>query len=338
MKRQSLYFTGQRQVQVREEEIHAPKTPEIRLSSLASLISAGSEMLVYRNELSPELPMKEVLPGLEGRFGYPLKFGYSIVGRQDEAAGKGSHLLQGQRFFALNPHESHFNTLPKRYLLVPEDCPTEDAIFLANMETAISVVMDADPGLGEKIVVIGLGVVGLLTSALLQQHPLSYLAALDPLQIRREAAQEHGLAQLFDPRDEDQFETLKSSLGKRGADTVIELSSQPEALNLAMQLVGPQGKIVVASWYGQRRSELDLGSHFHQGRVQIISSHVGKMNPAFRGRWGRKRRFSLAWDWLKRIQPSKWITHSFPLAEAAQAYRLIDQQPERCIALALEYE
>jgi len=336
MKRESLYFTADRKIDIRSEDVPPLQKANIQLSSLASLISAGSEMLVYRNELSSQLPMNEVLPGLEGHFNYPLKFGYSIVGSADPHIGA---KVQGNlRYFALNPHENIFQINPKKYLQVPVDCPTNDAIFLANMETAINIIMDAKLGIGENVVVIGLGVVGLLTTALLNKHPIGKLAVMDPLAIRREAASEIGQLDVYDPKISKQVKAAKNSFGKSGADLVIELSGQPESLNLAMDLVGTQGRIIVGSWYGQRSAEINLGSHFHQGRVQIISSHVGQINPEFRGRWSRKRRFALAWQWLKQIQPSQWITHSFSLDEAAKAYQLIDAHPEQCIAIALEYD
>ncbi len=338
MQRRSLYFTGQNSVQIRDEMLPVLSKNQAQFSSLVSLISAGTEMLFFRGELSCDLPMKKVLPSRDGQLEYPLKFGYSLVGQLNEDyRGKVSY-SKGQRFFAFNSHESAFAMVPKKQFFVPEDCSAEDAIFLANMETALNIILDAQPRIGERVVVIGLGVLGLLTSALLREHPLHSLFALDPFPLRQKAARELGLENTFDSQQSDQLLHLQEKLGKHGADTVIELSGHPEALNLAMKLVGSQGKILVGSWYGARLAELDLGSHFHQGRIQIISSQVANLNPELKGRWNRKRRFALAWDWIRRIKPSRWITSTFSLEEAGLAYDLIDSHPEKNIALALKYD
>ncbi len=143
---------------------------------------------------------------------------------------------------------------------------------------------------------------------------------------------------VFDASEAKEFDKLIASLGTDGADTVIELSGNPQSLNLAMQLVGSEGKVVVGSWYGLRKAEIELGSKFHRGRIKIISSQVSRINPMISGRWDRRRRFKLAWHWLERIRPSQWITDKFPFEEAATAYRQIDSHPEKNIAVALNYQ
>lgn len=337
MKRQSLFFTGIKQVEVREEDFPQPEAENLHVQNRCSLISAGTEMLIYRGELPSDLLLDEVLPSLATPFSYPLKFGYSSVGQIISTVPEIKSSNAIDRTFAFNPHESAFATKHLPDLFVPENCANLDAIFLANMETAISIVMDAELQIGEKVVVVGLGVLGLLTSALLLEHPLGQLIGLDPYELRRSAAKDLGVNHLYHPSDAKSLDEGRKLLADNGADTVIELSGSPEALNLALDLVGPEGKIIVGSWYGQRSAQLKLGTKFHRGRIKLISSQVSRINPALSGRWNRSRRFALAWKWLSAIKPSRWITHKFPFAEAHKAYQQIDTHPEQSIAVVLEY-
>ena len=336
-KRNSLYFTALRKIEIREEVFPEAEKGSIQVQNLCSLISAGTEMLIYKGEIASDLALDESLPSLAGSFTYPMKYGYSSVGTLINATSSNKKSLGGQRVFAFNPHESGF-TVPKTpELMLPEDCSTLDALFLANMETAINIILDADIHIGERVVVIGLGVVGLLTSALLLAHPLESLSLLDLYDSRRNAAEELGAKYVFNPNDPASLEQAINNVSVQGADTVIELSGNPKALNLAMDLVGKEGKILVASWYGERRAEINLGSKFHRGRIKLISSQVGSINPALKGRWNRRRRFSLAWKWIRKIEPSRWITHKFPFVDARLAYKMLDKHPEKSIAVVLEY-
>jgi 2-desacetyl-2-hydroxyethyl bacteriochlorophyllide A dehydrogenase len=337
MKRKSLYFTGVRQVEIREETLKNSLSEHLHLRALYSLISAGTEMLIYRGELPEEMPIDENLSALGGSFSYPLKYGYSTIGKIISANGEKKPSINSKRSFAFNPHESQFYAPNQMDLWVPDECDSKDALFLANMESAINVILDANIRIGDKVVVIGLGVLGLLTSALLLEHPLADLILLEPHAIRRKAASGLGAKMVIDSSNAADLKNAKESLGSKGADTVIELSGNPEALNLAMELVGAEGKIIVGSWYGMREAKINLGIKFHRGRIKIISSQVGRINPTLSGRWDRARRFSLAWQYLAKIKPSQWITHLFPFDEAQKAFRQIDKHPEQSIAVALDY-
>jgi len=336
-KRRSLFFTALKQVEIREEVFPEAKAGYLEVQNLCSLISAGTEMLIYKGEISSDLSLDESLSSLTGSFAYPLKFGYSSVGEIVEASANSKKSKSHERMFAFNPHESGFTMQEAPELKLPDDCGTLDALFLANIETAINIVLDSDIHIGERVVVIGLGVLGLLTSALLLAHPIDGLTLLDRYESRRKAAQELGAKYVFNPDDPASLEQASKRFARHGADTVIELSGNPKALNLAMELVGKEGKIIVGSWYGKRRAEINLGSKFHRGRIKLISSQVSSINPALKGRWDRKRRFSLAWKWIEKIEPSRWITHKFPFVDAEQAYQMLDLYPEKSIAVVLEY-
>jgi threonine dehydrogenase-like Zn-dependent dehydrogenase len=205
------------------------------------------------------------------------------------------------------------------------------------METAVNLVQDAAPILGEQTLVFGQGIVGLLTTALLAEFPLASLVTCDCYPLRREASLSLGVTAVFDPYAED-FRKRTRELLPSGADLAIELSGSPAALDDAIALTGYSGRVVVGSWYGQKKAALDLGGTFHRSRIQLISSQVSTIAPGLRGRWDKARRFGVAWEALRRIQPAKWITHRYPLDEAKEAYRLLDLSPEETIQVIFGYE
>ena len=225
---------------------------------------------------------------------------------------------------------------------VPADIDPLDALFLANMETAANFLMDGRPVIGEKVVVLGQGVVGLLTTALLARFPLGALVALDRFERRREASRNAGAHQALDPAHPDALarviELLEPHASGGSADLVYELSGNPEALNTAIAVTGFDGRIVIGSWYGDRQTALELGGRFHRQRIRLISSQVSTVTPALSARWSKQRRFAVAWDMIRRIRPSRFITHQIPFRRARQAFELIDKDPAATIQVVLEYE
>jgi threonine dehydrogenase-like Zn-dependent dehydrogenase len=121
-------------------------------------------------------------------------------------------------------------------------------------------------------------------------------------------------------------------------DLVFELTGSPSALNDAIAHAAFSGRIIIGSWYGKKRAEIDLGGSFHRSRIKLISSQVSTISPELSGRWDKSRRFDTAWKALERIQPQKWITHRFSLDEAAKAYQLLDENPGETIQVIFEYE
>jgi threonine dehydrogenase-like Zn-dependent dehydrogenase len=196
------------------------------------------------------------------------------------------------------------------------------------METAVSLIMDGSPQIGEKVAVLGQGVVGLLVTALLARHPLEYMVSLDEILLRREFSLRIGAQESLAP---DQIPDVF------GADLVYELSGNPEGLNLALDLVGDHGRIVVGSWYGTRQTPINLGEKFHRGRVKIISSQVSQIDPSLRGRWDKARRFEQAWKRLQEIKPSQLVTHRFEFGKAPEAYKLLTEHPESALGMIFQY-
>lgn len=335
MKQTSLYFTAPRNVELRDAELPEPGAGEVRLRALCSAISSGTEMLIYKGDAPVNLAADATLPALQGSLAFPLKYGYCMVGRVETLGAGVSDEWRGRKAFAFNPHETVVNAQIQDLLPIPDNLSEQDAAFLPSAETAVNLILDGELRLGERVVVLGAGIIGLLTTVLLARHPLETLTVLDHYAIRRELAAQLG-AKVFDPAEG--IGRAQASLGPRKADVVYELTGNPEALNLAMELVGDHGRIVVGSWYGERRAPLSLGAQFHRGRVRIISSQVSQIEPALRGRWDRQRRFEQAWKLLGDVHPaSLFDPRMVPFEQAAEAYKLVDTEPDKNLAVLLTY-
>lgn len=316
--RQSLYFEAPQQVSIREEILPPLPADHVLVETVASAISAGTELLFYRSQIPPEMSIDEGIDALKGEVAYPFKYGYALVGRVVQVGEAVSQRWLEQAVFSFHPHESHFHAAPAELMPLPPAVSLEDALFLPNMETAVNLVMDGAPRLGERVAVIGQGVVGLLTTALLASFPLSNLTTFERLPFRRRISRQLGahraLEALPEGHDEEKAEEF---------DLVFEVSGSPLALNLAIDLCGFDSRIVIGSWYGTKQAALNLGGQFHRRRIRLLSSQVSTVAPELSGRWSKERRFSVAWEMIKRLQPARLITHRFELVQAAEAYRLL---------------
>ena len=335
MKRQSLTFTGPRQVTICEESLLAPGPGEVLVKTIFSAVSPGTELLIYCGQAPTTLPADKTISALEGDLSYPLKYGYAAVGKVI-ALGTGVESgWQDAIIFAFQPHQSHFITLPDQLFRLPEGISQEEALFLPNMEAAVNFVMDGQPIIGERAAVFGQGIVGLLTTALLSRFPIAELITLDLFPLRRRASLDVGANRSLDPEPPIVVEQVHAH---RGVDLAYELSGKPDALNQAIAVTGFDGRIVVGSWYGTKRSILDLGSIFHRRRIRLISSQVSTIAPQFNGRWSETRRFVVAWEMIREVRPSRFITHRFPIEQATEAYHLLDKSPGEAIQVVFEYD
>jgi 2-desacetyl-2-hydroxyethyl bacteriochlorophyllide A dehydrogenase len=338
MMQHRLEFTEPGRVAVKVGPAPRPAADEVLVQTHCSAISPGTEMLVYRGQWPPGVAKDATIDSLAGDFAYPLVYGYCAVGRVMETGSAVSSEWRNRRVFAFQPHQDLFCTRPATLHPIPADVDDETALFLPAMETAVNLLLDGGPMIGEKVVVIGQGIIGLLTTALLSRFPLAALATLDAYPLRREASLGLGASECFDPQDPSLLTRWGRGLGQGGeADLVYELSGNPAALNTALALARYSARIVVGSWYGAKRADLDLGAFFHRGRVALISSQVSSIAPQLTGRWHTSRRIDLAWEMLRRVRPAACITQRFALADAASAYTLIDRSPGETIQVIFDY-
>jgi len=316
-----------------------PEADQVLVQTCYSAISPGTEMLVYRGQWPRGVPLDATIDSLAGAFAYPLLYGYAAVGRVIATGTAVPDNWLGLRVFAFQPHQSLFCCKPETLQVIPDDLDYETALFLPSMETAVNLLLDGNPLIGEKVIVVGQGIIGLLTTALLSRFPLGMLATLDSYPLRRELSLRLGADKSIDPTDSTSISLLGAVSGQGGeADLVFELSGNPKGLDTALDLVRFSGRVIIGSWYGAKQGTFDLGSSFHRSRVSLISSQVSSLAPHLSGRWDKKRRLALAWEMLRLICPSHCITHRFVLAEASLAYDLVDQSPERSIQVIFEHQ
>lgn len=338
MQRQCVWFAKPYQVSVRPENMPAIAPDQVLAKTIVSAISAGTELLFYRGQVPAGMPVDASIASLAGEINYPLQYGYACVGRVIEIGAQVPAEWRNRLVFAFQPHACHFVARVDELIAVPDGIAPAQAAFLPNMETAVNLVMDGAPIIGERVSVLGQGVVGLLTTALLAQMPLAQLLGFDQFELRRDKARVLGASAVFDPNDYADVQRAKNSLKSNGADLTFELSGNPDALNLAIALTGFEGRIVIGSWYGEKRAPIDLGGAFHRSRIRLISSQVSTIASTFAARWSKTRRIDLAWAMLARLSLDNLITHRFPITDAARAYELLDQQPAQALQVLIEYK
>jgi len=335
VKRKTLYFTAPRQVELREESLPALGAEDVLVQTLCSAISAGTEMLVYQGRFPHEMETDSTISSIRGGFQYPLPYGYACVGAVKDTGTQVDTSWRDQLVFAFQPHTSHFITKLDSLLLIPPSLAPDTACFLPNMETAINLVQDGSPIFGERVLVLGQGIVGLLTASLLNEFPLDVMVTADCYPLRCNVSPVTRRLSL-DPHASG-FREEATGFLKQGADLTFELSGNPEALNDALALTRFSGRIVIGSWYGEKQVEVNLGGTFHRSRIKLIASQVSTIAPELEGRWDKARRFDAAWKALERVKPEKWITHRFTIDDAAQAYRLLDESPQDAIQILFTY-
>ncbi|MEX0964016.1 MAG: zinc-binding alcohol dehydrogenase [Pseudohongiellaceae bacterium] len=343
MKARQLYFTEPRHVEVRERQLPAVQSDQVLVKNQYSAISAGTEMLVYRGQLPADMALDGSLAAFaQQKAVYPMPYGYACVGRIEEVGKEVDTACVGRMVFSFQPHASHHVCDMDSVVFLPEQLDAKEAVFLANMETAVNLVQDGNPRLGERVVVLGQGIVGLLVSSILAEFPLTDLYALESIAARRTMSEQTGVHGIFDPESDGDIQALQEKLRLEeaggGADVVFELTGSPAALNLAVDLCAYSGRIVVGSWYGTKSAQINLGERFHRNRISIVSSQVSSIAPELSGRWDKARRFSVALDRIEKCQPTQLISHCVPFEEAAEAYRLLDESPQEATQVIFDYQ
>src|SRR5918999_5643512 len=330
----AIWFSAPRTAEFRPERVQPPGPGEVRVRAIASALSQGTEMLVYRGEVSADLPLD--LPTLAGSFSFPIKYGYANVGRVLDAGADAEDLAAGDTVFVHHPHQDVFLVPAEVPVRLPVGLNPLLGLFVANLETALNVIHDTPLHLGEAALVFGQGVVGLLVTQLLALAGASRVLVVEPVKKRRELALVVGADEAFEPNDVP--ECVLDATAGRGADVAVEASGSGAALQAAIDAVAGEGTVVVASWYGTKPVTLSLGGHFHRGRVKVRSSQVGRVNPELGPRWDRGRRTKAVLDLLPRLCLKEFVSHRVPFEEAPRAYRLVDEEPGETVQVILSHD
>jgi len=262
--------------ELREEVLSPPAEGEALVRTLASGISRGTESLVFRGGVPKSQYAAMRAPLMAGTFPFPVKYGYGAVGMTAE----------GRRVFVLHPHQDCFHAPAAMCIPVPDAVPTDRAVLAANMETALNVAWDAAPLIGERVLVVGAGVVGLLAAALLARVPAARVTVID-IEPTRAPIAERLRCRFALPAEAPPEQEL-----------IVHASATETGLRLALACAAFEARIVEASWYGDTVPTLPLGGAFHARRLRLISSQVGAVAPPMRGRRTHAARLALALELL----------------------------------------
>nr|WP_239479938.1 zinc-binding alcohol dehydrogenase [Actibacterium sp. 188UL27-1] len=270
-----MWITNAQQAVPRDTTYHAGDG-ELDIKTLFTGISRGTERLVYQGQVPVSEHASMRAPFQDGDFTFPVKYGYAAVG---EVQGGDR---QGEVVFSLFPHQTRFAVPSHMALSVPVDVPAARAVLAANMETAVNITWDAGISIGDRVVVVGCGVVGALAGYLAARIPGTEVTLVDLDPGRAAIAAALGC----------DFATPDTA--PEEADIVIHASASSAGLSLGIALAGTEATVVEASWYGTQRTEVPLGGRFHQRRLRIISSQVGRVPAKQAARWDFGRRLGKA--------------------------------------------
>ncbi|GJQ10559.1 hypothetical protein GpartN1_g2350.t1 [Galdieria partita] len=314
---------------------------QVLIKTKFSGISTGTELLFYRG-LVPESLETDALFSRKP-VSYPISYGYSLVGTVVEVGNQvDPHIWLGRRVFCFSPHQSYVICQIDQLLCIPDNVEFEDAIFLPWMETAICLVHDGAPLLGDHAVIFGQGVVGLLLAALLCFFPLASLSVVENSTNRKEISRSFVKnAQFYSPVEVEQshFLLCGNNEDRQKADMTFEVSGNAEALNEAILCTRYDGRVIIGSWFGKQHISLPaIGSYFHRSHLTIISSQVSFIPPHLSGRWDKQRRFGVAWEHIKKLQPSQLISKIVKVDEACRVYEQMDADPNSVVQILFTYD
>jgi NADPH:quinone reductase-like Zn-dependent oxidoreductase len=279
---EALWYSAPGQADIRREALAPPGADEVRVRALFGAVSRGTEALV----LAGRVPVSEFermrAPFMAGNFPFPVKYGYATVGRIES----GAEALLGHTVFTLHPHQNFFNIPANAAMVLPDNLPPQRAVLAANMETALNAVWDAAPGPGDRIAIVGAGVVGSLVAYLCGRLPGTEVTLVDINPARAELAQALGVG----------FARPETANGD--CDLVVHASGNMAGLGTALRLAGNEATVLEMSWYGDAQVTAPLGGAFHSRRLRLISSQVGQIAPSHRPRWSHRRRLAAALNLL----------------------------------------
>lgn len=275
---EALWYVAPGRAEIRPERIAAPAPGEVRVRALHSAISRGTERMVAAGAVPASEFSTMRAPFMGGRFPFPVKYGYAVVGRVEA----GPRDLEGRLVFSLHPHQSVFLVPRDAVHLLPEAVPARRAVLAANMETALNAVWDAAPGPADRIAIVGAGVVGALVGRLCAGLPGAEVTLVDVAPHRATLAERLGV----------QFASPEGA--PRQCDAVFHASGSSQGLATALSLAGDEALVLELSWFADHAVTVPLGTAFHSRRLRLVSSQVGRVSPSHRARWAPRRRLEAA--------------------------------------------
>lgn len=308
----ALWLPSPGTCEIRDEALPQPAEGQVLVRMLFSGVSRGTENLVFNGRVPTSEFERMRGPHMGGEFPFPVKYGYSAVGRIES----GNASLLGRTVFCLHPHQDIFAVGEAAVTVLPDGLPPARAVLTANMETALNIVWDADILPGDRVAVFGAGVVGALVAYLASRIAGTEVLLIDHNPARQTLAARLGL----------DFASGNEVAGE--FDVAVNASGSAEALARAIELAGQEARVVEASWHGDRPVSLPLGGAFHARRLTIVSSQVGSVPPSRRARWTYARRLAKALDLLRDDRLDVLISGETRFADLEKAYPAILADPE----------
>lgn len=299
----ALWIPEPGRAELRATPLPALGDETVVVRALFSGVSRGTESVVFRGGVPRSQHAAMRCPFQEGEFPGPVKYGYMNVGVIEDARGSDARARIGETVFCLFPHQDRYVVPASSVTTLPEGLPPERAILAANMETAVNAVWDARPAVGDEIVVVGGGVVGMLIARLCAPTAGARVTVIDPEPTRAAVADVLGVS--LEP----------SPARSRGADVVFHASGTQAGLVDALGVAATEAAVVEVSWFGNRPVALPLGESFHSSRLTLRSSQVGRIPPHQSPRWDHARRMALALRLLRDPALDVLVTSEAPFAE-----------------------
>lgn len=298
---EALWYVGNRNVASRGVDMPALQKDTARITALYSGLSRGTERLVLHGRVPPSEYQRMRCPHQEGDFPFPVKYGYAMVGTVTD----GPKERVGETVFLLHPHQRVLDAPLGALHRVPKEVPPRRAALAANMETALNVIWDAHAAPGDRILIVGGGVLGMLIAGIAVRIPGAHVTVADIDPARAATAAHFGVDfALPEAAPSDQ-------------DIVIHTSASAEGLRLSLAAAGTEARIVEASWYGDRTVNVPFGEAFHSRRLQLVSSQVGAVPARRIARWTTARRMAAALDLLRDPHFDTLITAEIDFADAS---------------------
>lgn len=325
LRSRELWFTAPGCVELRLGTVPAARAGTILVQAQASGVSQGTELLLFRGEGPTPFDPSLDVAGLPT---YPRRYGYAWVGEVIDRAPDVTSVAIGERVFALAPHGDIHVLDAGQVRPIGRAIPETRAVMAANLETAVNCVWDSRVSLGDKVVILGAGIVGLLSAWLCVRIGAQVLV-VEPSERRRAAAHQLGVWNAIEP---------DSDILKGDADLVIEASGNPAALGTAIEHAGHEATIVVVSFYGARSFPVALGEEFHRRRLTLKSSQVSHIAAERSARWTPERRFELVRRLLEEPQLDVLLDNVIDFAEAPDTYPKLNNLPGNHLQTVFTYQ
>lgn len=277
----AFWFTSRLAGEIRATEVTEPGPGEVLVRTRYSAVSRGTETLVFSGGVPESQYGVMRAPFQDGDFPWPVKYGYLNVGVVDQ----GPPELRGRPVFCLYPHQTHYVVPASAVTVVPDAVPPGRAVLAGTVETAVNALWDAAPLIGDRIAVVGGGMVGCCVTRLLARMPGVRVQLVDVDPSRAAVAEALGAG----------FASPEKADGE--CDLVVHASATEAGLTRSLELLAPEGEVIELSWYGDRRVSVPLGEFFHPRRLAVRGSQVGSISPR-RGRRTFADRIALALDLL----------------------------------------